>query len=164
MSATSAPGADNRRRRVVGWVAVALTVLVASSFAAFAGGELFMEEAEGFGWPAMLGHLAQAAPVVLIGIIAVRWPRIGGSLILLLGVGFLIVPAVVANSSEGIGAIFAALGYAAPVLVPIAAAGLLYFYGVPSRRKLTYALVVAVPVAFFALSALLSALIGTPAE
>jgi len=73
----------NKRKRVMGWVAVALSLAVASFFGMFAGAEGVTE-----GWPAMLGHSLQTLVLIVPALIAVRWPRVGGSIIVLAGPWF----------------------------------------------------------------------------
>jgi len=58
----------NKRKRVMGWVAVALSLAVASFFGMFAGAEGVTE-----GWPAVLGHSAQML-VVIVPALGSRWP------------------------------------------------------------------------------------------
>jgi len=129
-------------------VAVALSTLVASFFGMFAGGE-----GVGEGWPAMVAHAVQMLVVIVPALIAVRWPRVGGSLIVLAGLGFglwFLLPGLIAGAV--VGSVF-------PQVLFLIVAGLLYFYGRPSPRRVTYAVIVGVPLVVLALSFALAALL-----
>lgn len=128
----------NKRERIFGWVAVALSVLLGSFLGMFAGGELFTE-----GWGATLAHLAQVLVVVILALVALRWPRIGGSLLVLAGLA--------------VGATFRFHVSVAFLFAPLIMTGLLYFFGRPTPLRLAYSFVAGIPLAIVALTALAGA-------
>ena len=143
----------SRRQRIMGWVAVALSTLIAAFFAMFAIGEAFSE-----GWGAFLAHGAQMLPVVLFGVIAVRWPRVGGSLLLLAALVLLLVPVItrlIVVQGATILDTLRVMVWMVQLALPIILAGILFFYGRPSPRKLAYGIIVGVPLAVFAVGAMI---------
>jgi hypothetical protein len=69
-------GQPNRRQRVIGWASVVLAALVASFFAALAGGELLRDP------PQMTAfHLIEMPVLLGLAGAALRWPRAIGVLI-----------------------------------------------------------------------------------
>ncbi|MDP2662738.1 MAG: hypothetical protein Q8R28_18640 [Dehalococcoidia bacterium] len=70
--------ADSRLQLVLGWIAVTMSAMLGSFFGMFAGGEDVYD-----GWAAFLAHLTQMLALVLLALVSVRWPRAGGSVMVL---------------------------------------------------------------------------------
>lgn len=79
-----------KRQRVMGWVAVALSTLAASVLGIVAGEEVIMRD-----WLGALSHAAQMLVVIVATLVALRWPQFGGSLLVLAGLGFMLQLALV---------------------------------------------------------------------
>lgn len=149
MTETTAPGANGpgagqaRWRNVLGWVAVALATLVASFWAMWGAIENFHE-----GWhrPALwqnlaltLAYLSFMLITVALALVALRWPRIGASIMVALGVWFTwwilsgrpLTWAVVLSWVP------------ASVLVPLA--GTMFWLGRPRPKRWAYRVTVGVP-------------------
>ena len=130
-----------KRQRVMGWVAVALSTLATSVLGIVAGEEVVMRD-----WPAALSHAAQMLVVIVATLVALRWPRVGGSLLVLAGLGFML------QLTLGLIALFSP---AAPLLLLLIVAGVLYFYSRPRPRRLTYVVIAVVPLVLFGITSFL---------
>lgn len=146
MAATTAAGV-NKRQLAIGWVAVTISVLIASLLGILGAGEAFTE-----GWPALLSHLVPMLFIILIAVLAVRWPRVGSGVLVLAGLyGFF---------HFGVFLSMTRLVVHGPVVMLPIVAGLLYFFGKPIPRKVAYAVLVGIPVVVTAITGLLTALLG----
>jgi hypothetical protein len=86
---------SERWKNVVGWLAVALSLAAGCTAACWGIGRAFFE-----GWwePSLLNNvgmtaawLIPAAIIVVFGLTAIRWPRVGGALHILLGAAILVL-------------------------------------------------------------------------
>ncbi len=132
----------SRRQFVIGWVAVALSVMAASFLGVFAGGEGVSD-----GWQAGLSHLFPMLVLIVSALIAVRRPRLGGVLYLFAG--------AVLFSRIGFASGFRGILMALPIVLPVLLAGILYLFGRPGPRRLAYALIIGIPIFATALAAIL---------
>jgi hypothetical protein len=152
----------NKRKRVIGWVAVALSTYVVSRLVMFVGP---------WGWLPGVGRSPNVGLIVaalVFALVAVRWSRIGGSLFMLAGAALLLVfilnfvssmaslggptfglPTAINNVSVAF-----YLSRRLSLSLPAIIAGLLYFPGKPEPRRLAYAVIIAVPLLVFASQAL----------
>jgi hypothetical protein len=130
------PVVGSRAAGACGWVGLALSVLVSSFFAMFAGGEAL---SEGVG---ALGHVLQTGLVVAIALLAVAVPRYG-AVYALLGVAVVLVFRSMAGVIAGL---------------PLILAGVLLWFGHPAPRRLAYLIAWSVPVAVGLLTLALAAL------
>lgn len=129
----------SRRKRLLGWLGVAATVLLSGFWAYWGAFENFHE-----GWYAetllenllifLLQYMSIALAFTLLGIIAVRFKRLGLALHLLAGAGCVWFFR---------GAAFNVLGLT--IVLPFAVLGLLHYFGEPTPRKWAYRLIVLVP-------------------
>lgn len=128
---------------VLGWIAVTLATLTASCMAFWGVNEAFHE-----GWckPALgmrllqvCAYLAPAITVCALSLIAIRWPRIGASLLVLVGA---VVAALIVYDGATFGWLLTALLTAAPALV-----GLLFLVGRPEPKRAAYLVATGIPLA-----------------
>ena len=133
--------AYSRLQLVLGWAAVTMSAMLGSFFGMFAGGEGVYD-----GWGAFLGHLVQMLAVSLLALASVRWPRAGGSVMALAGVG--------------LGLAFGFNPSVAFLFAPLTIMGLLYFFGRARPRNVAYALIAGAPAVVTALTALTGVLFG----
>jgi len=133
-----------RKSAILGWIAVGISTLISSLWAFWGVFESFHE-----GWyfkslsqnlKLTLGYIALMLVLVTLSVIALRWPRTGGSLYQLLGVGFgvwilmtrkALTPKVV-------------LGWL-PALLPVLVLGILFWVGRPAPVSLAYTISVLLP-------------------
>jgi hypothetical protein len=133
-----------RNRVISGWIAVGISILISSLWAFWGVFESFHE-----GWyfeslsqnlGLTLKYMALMLVFVVLSVIALRWPRAGGSLYQLFGVGFCIwilmtrrtlTPKVV-------------LGWM-PALLPVLVLGILFWMGRPAPVSLAYTISVLLP-------------------
>ncbi len=150
----------NKRKRVIGWVAVALSTYVVSRLVMFVGP---------WGWLPGVGRSTNVGLIVaalVFAVVAVRWPRVGGSLFMLAGAALLLV--FILNLAAGMATLMGSpFGLPAAIdsgsvafllskflSLPVIIAGLLYFFGKPEPRRLAYAVIIALPLVVFASQAL----------
>lgn len=131
----------------MGHTAVALSTLAALVLGIIAGEEVVMRE-----WPAVLSHSTQMLVVIAAALVALRWPRVGGSLTVLAGLGLVLEVIISLIGGPELLVLFLP---AALFFLLLIVAGLLYFRGRPSRRRLTYVVIVAVPLVLFGVTSLL---------
>ena len=133
-------------RLITGWVAVGLIALTACFWALWGTIENFHE---GWWYPNLfervfvmfIQYLSPPITIILIGIIAIRWPKIGGGLLLVISAWFIwkfIVPKLPEMNTKAILSWFPAAWL--PVLV-----GILFLFGRPHPRKWAYLVVAGVP-------------------
>lgn len=133
-------------RKITGWAAVVLITVVAS-FLSFWG--MIENFHEGWWYPSLfervgvmfVQYLSFAIVTVLIGVIAVCWPRIGGGILLVITTWFIwefIAPRVPHMSIKAMLSWFPVAGL--PVLV-----GILFLFGRAEPRKWAYLTVVGFP-------------------
>ena len=128
-----------RKRRVLGWVGVSITVVISSFWAWWGAFENFHE-----GWYSaslwenifmlLFQYLLFAILFVVLALVILRWKKIGFILHLVTG-AFCIWFFGGAN--------FSVLGLL--IVIPFAALGLIYYFGEPSPLKWAYRLIVFVP-------------------
>lgn len=138
-----------RRQQILGWMAVAIVTVIASLWADWGGIENFYE-----GWYStsiwenilmMLGQYWMPAIVfMIIGFVGIRFPKVSLFLNIALGIG-----AAVFFSGAAFGVLWVM------IIIPLAAIGLLFFFGVVKPRKLAYALVIGIPVLILAVTSIL---------
>jgi hypothetical protein len=126
------------KRQIIGWIAVSISTLVTCFWAFWGILENFHEGWYNPSWLANLGlmlaqYLSPMLVFIAVTLVAIRWPRLGGSLhaiIALLAIGF-----------------FQAFSNAATflIIIPLAALGALYWFGRPQPRKLALSLVLVLP-------------------
>lgn len=135
-------------RNIIGWLAVALVTLVAGFWAFWGTIEAYHE-----GWcqPTLGLRLLQLAaylamPLLLTAFAALslRWPRLGATLFLLVGLS---IAAAIVGAQAQFGWFITTTITAVPIL-----AGLMFLYGRPTPRRLAYAVAVGVPLATVILS------------
>ncbi len=157
---TTASGRINKRNRVIGWVAVALSTYIVSRLVMLVGPWGWLP---GFGRSPMWFVIVAA---LVFALVAVRWPRVSGSLFMLAGSALLFV--FILNFAAGIAALDgssfglpAAINNASVAFtfsgffsLPLIVAGLLYFFGEPEPRRLAYSVIIVVPLVIFASQAL----------
>ena len=126
-------------KRILGWIAVAISALFAAVWAYWGTIENFHE-----GWysPSLLDNLGMlffqywSVPIayMLLAVLSLSWPKIG-----------LLLHAVLAGFSAWFfrGASFLVAGLM--IAMPVLGLGLLYFFGRPDPKKWAYRAVVAVP-------------------
>ncbi len=134
-------------RSILGWIAVGLITLVASCWAFWGTLENFHE---GWWYPSLLENLALmlvqylsfSLIIIMIGFVAIRWPKIGGGLLIVLSflLGFLVlkINPLSQMSLRDIFIWFLFIGL--PWVVAI-----LFLFGRPEPRKLAYLIVGGVP-------------------
>ncbi len=138
----SVSGPDDARN-IVGWIAVGLTVLVASLFAMYAGSEALADK-----HPGLASSLARMLTVMALGLAALRWPGIGGGLL---------VAAAMASGLQFALVSGVAFLTGAQTYIPVIAAGFLYLFGRPAPRRLAAGLIATVPVIALGSGVLLAA-------
>jgi hypothetical protein len=129
----------SRRKSLLGWLGVAVTVLLSGFWAYWGAFENYHE-----GWYAetllenllmfLLQYMSIALAFTVLGIIAVRFKRLGLALHLLAGAGCVWFFR---------GAAFNVLGLT--IVLPFAVLGLLHYFGEPTPRKWAYRLIVLIP-------------------
>jgi len=134
-------------RLVVGWSAVVLNLLVSCLWAFWGAVENFHE-----GWHYghlglnllwTLAYLHRMLAAVLLGLLALRWPRLGGLFYLLVGVYFArLYPFGRTGSMSGAGFLLTLLMMGGWFLI-----GLLFWFGRPRPRRLAYQLTWGLPLA-----------------
>ena len=117
-----------KRQRVMGWVAITLSTLAAAVLGIVAGERVVMRD-----WPAALLHSAQMLVIIAAAAVAVRWPRVGGSLTALVGLGLVLEMIIPFIGGPELLVLFLP---AALFFLLLIVAGPLYFRGKPSRRRL----------------------------
>ncbi len=136
-----------KRQRVMGWVAITLSTLAAAVLGIVAGERVAMRD-----WSAALLHSAQMLVIIAAALVALRWPRVGGNLTALVGLGLVLEMLIPFIGGPELLALFLP---AALFFLLLIVAGPLYFRGKPSRRRLTYAAIVVVPLVLFGVTSLL---------
>lgn len=142
---TGASGARSLRRRVIiGWIAVGVTVAIAGIWGFWGAIENFHE---GWRWPGLarnlLGLLAYLGPMLLtiaLGLLALRFPRFGAIVYVAIG-GYLGGWFILSRDQWDFGSALIALlmgGFGGVF-------GILYWFGRPRPRKLAYGALVAIP-------------------
>lgn len=142
----------NRLPMVLGWMAIATWALLASIVAGLAAETLAVGHS-----PTGL-YLAQVASLMIFGIVALRWPQVGGAMVVFIALGLVLrlaVPRLMVDESPA-----HALQAAAPVFLPMTVVGLLYFFGRPSPRRLAYLIVLSVPASVFVIGLAKGASVG----
>lgn len=129
---------NEKRRQIVGWIAVVFSTAVTSFWAFWGIIENFHEGWYYDAWLSNVGlmlvqYLGPMLIFMAVTLIAIVWPRFGGGLHLLLAllaVGF-----------------FNAFSNAATFLLilPLAGLGVMYWYGRPQPRKLALSLIIGLP-------------------
>ena len=128
-----------KKKTVIGWIGVSITVVVSSLWAYWGAFENFHE-----GWYAdtfwenifimLVQYLLFAILFVVLALVGLRWKKLGLAAHLLLG-GFCVW--------FFSGASFSVLGLL--IVIPFAVLGVLYYFGEPKPKKWAYRLVVCVP-------------------
>ncbi len=136
-----------KRQRVMGWVAVALSTLAAAVLGIVAGERVVTQD-----WLGALLHSAQMLVIIAAALVALRWPRVGGSITTLAGLGLVLEMVITVIGGPELLALWPP---GALFLLLLIVAGPLYFRGRPSRRRLTYAVIVVVPLVLFGITSLL---------
>ncbi|MFN2234294.1 MAG: DUF1566 domain-containing protein [Anaerolineales bacterium] len=126
------------KRQIIGWIAVSISTLITCFWGFWGIIENFHEGWYNQSWLANLGlmlvqYLSPMLIFMTVTLISIRWPRLGGSLhvvIALLAIGF-----------------FQAFSNAATflIIIPLAALGALYWFGRPQPRRLALSLVIVLP-------------------
>jgi hypothetical protein len=128
-------------KNIVGWVAVVLVTAVASFWAFWGVNEAFHE-----GWckPLLwmrllqvLAYLSPASMLAMLTVLAIRWPRVGMTLFVLVGV-------TIAGLIVYVGAKFGLFITTAFTAVPVAV-GLLFLWGRPRPKRAAYVLAAGLP-------------------
>jgi hypothetical protein len=132
------------RAAILGWIAVVISTIVSSLWAFWGAFESFHE-----GWyfkslaPNLLltvNYLALMLIFVVLSVIALRWPRAGGSLYQLFGIAFCIW-ILVTRKVLSLGVV---LGWL-PVILPILFLGMLFWAGRPTPVSLAYKISIILP-------------------
>ena len=128
-----------KKKTVIGWIGVSITVAVSSLWAYWGSFENFHE-----GWYAdtlwenifimLVQYLLFTILFVVLALVGLRWKKLGLAVHLLLG-GFCVW--------FFSGASFSVLGLL--IVIPFAVLGVLYYFGEPKPKKWAYRLVVCVP-------------------
>jgi hypothetical protein len=133
-----------RKAMILGWVAVGIATLVSSLWAFFGIYETFHE-----GWyfkslsqnlALTVKYLAIMLVSVTLSLIALRWPRAGGSLYQLFGVGF----SVWILATRKVLNLTVVLGWL-PSLLPVLVVGMLFWVGRPKPVSLAYKISLLLP-------------------
>jgi len=138
---TAEDAVGSRRQSVLGWIAVTMSAMMGSFFGMFAGGEGVYD-----GWGAFLAHLAQMLALVLLALAGVRWPRAGGSSLVVAGLGLGL--AFGFNPSEAF------------LFAPLVLMGLFFVFGRVSPRKAAYSIIAGAPAVVTVLTAIMGILLG----
>ncbi|HLA68428.1 MAG TPA: DUF1566 domain-containing protein [Bacteroidota bacterium] len=128
-----------KHKNFIGWTAVSISTLFASLWAFWGAIENFHEGwyFESF-WENVALMFVQYVPwslgFVVLGIVSLRWPRIGGSIFILIGI---LLPTLLIRT-------FAAVFF---IALPLGTVGLLFWFGQPEPGIWAYRTVVGVPLA-----------------
>lgn len=134
----------------MGWAAVVLMALVASFFASLAGGELPTDP-----WGMRLFHLIEMPSLLGLAVAALRWPRAGGVVVAVGGFWPAIPP--ILTGGQGAWETLALLAGTWPIIAVVVVTGVLIFFGRPRPGRVTYGIVVGVPLVIFTLSLVVGA-------
>jgi hypothetical protein len=133
-----------RKAVILGWIAVGISTLLSSLWAFWGVFESFHE-----GWyfkslsqnlTLTLRYMAVMLVLVTLSVIALRWPRAGGSLYQLFGVGF----CVWILMTRKVLTLNVVLGWL-PALLPVLVLGMLFWVGRPTPVSLAYKMSVLLP-------------------
>ena len=140
-----------KRQGVFGWTAVIIVTVIASLWAYWGGVENFYEGWYSVSiWENILMMLVQywllAIVFIIIGVVGIRFPKVSLFLNVAIGIGAAILFS---------GASFSVLGVM--IIIPLAAIGLLFFFGRIRLRWLAYTLVVGLPVLILLITSIFGA-------
>jgi len=126
------------KRRVIGWIAVALSIAVTCVWAFWGIIETFHEGWYYDAWWLNVGmmflqHLSPMLLFLAVTLVAIRWPRIGSCLHALLAVGIACFFRVASNAAVLL------------LMLPLLGIGALYWFGRPRPRKLALTLAIGLP-------------------
>ena len=133
-------------RAIVGWTAEGISTVLSSVWAFWG---IFESFHEGWYFDSLARNLALTAryltlmlTLVALSVTALRWPRVGGSLYQLFGIGFCIW-ILMTRKVLSLGVV---LGWT-PAILPPLFPGVLFWFGRPRPLSLAYGIAVLVPVA-----------------
>jgi len=129
-----------KRQLMLGWIAVAIVIVIASFWAYWGGIENFHEGWYSKSiWENILMMLVQywslALVFIIIGLVGIRFPKASLPLCIVIGIA-----AAVILSGASFSVIWAL------ITIPLIGLGLLFFFGRAKPRKLVYILVYALPI------------------
>ncbi len=134
------------RTVLLGWVAVGIAAVISSLWAFWGVFESFHE---GWYFPSLsknllltLKYLTLMLTFMILSVIAIRWPRLGGGLYELFGIGFCIW-ILTTRKVLNLGVVMSWL----PVTLPVLFLGVLFWAGRPAPMRLAYSISVLLPVA-----------------
>jgi len=132
--------AITKRQLVIGWIAVAIVIVIASIWAYWGGMENFHE-----GWYSnsiwknismmLIQYWSLTLVFIIIGLIGIRFPIASLPLCIVIGIGAAIFLS---------GASFSLLWIM--IIIPLTGLGLLFFFGKVKPKKIAYTLVYALPI------------------
>jgi len=130
---------QDKRRQVLGWIAVSISTIVTSFWAVWGILENFHEGWYSTSWLANVGlmFLQYLSPMVIfmaVTLVSIFWPRLGGVLHLLIAVFAVWFFQMFSNP-----ALFL-------LIAPLVGLGALYWFGRPQPRKLAVALAIGLPI------------------
>lgn len=135
----------NRRKAILGWIALAISTLIAALWAFWGINEAFHE-----GWWAatLAGRLLQTAAYMVpmaiclaMGALAIRWPIIGGTIYFLLGAIFSVLVFGELSPDFRLQAVLSWL----PVTLLVVGVGVMWWFGQPRPLRLAYLIFVGIP-------------------
>jgi hypothetical protein len=145
--AASSPAGVTKRQQAMGWAAVIVTTALAMIVASFAGGGVITAR-----WYEAAILTVQMLVVMVPPLFALRWPRVGGILVMVSGVVLVALLAIPALFTDEPVRALGAVGLFFPLIIILVVAGALYIYGRPRPLKLAYMAAIVVPLIAFTAS------------
>ena len=141
-----------KRQSILGWVAVAIVVVIASIWAFWGGIENFHE-----GWYSkniweniymmLVQYWSLTLVFIIIGLIGIRFPIASLPLCIVVGIAAALILS---------GASFSVLWVM--IIIPLTGLGLLFFFGRAKPKRLAYILVVSLPIAILLVTSIIGLL------